>query len=124
MQGAWNQSQPYNYGQVQAGAQQYPAWQGQGHWGQQQQPSPQQPSPQPQNFASSGLPSAVTDPSGRGIWEPQRDPKTGKTYWTNHTLQRCRKYMRFLISTVSLNEVMALSNNKSLFVTPSWTHCC
>jgi hypothetical protein len=30
----------------------------------------------------------VTDPSGYGVWEPQKDLKTGKIYWTNHALQK------------------------------------
>jgi hypothetical protein len=31
--------------------------------------------------------SAVTDPSEYGMWEPTKDLKTDKVYWTNHTLQ-------------------------------------
>jgi hypothetical protein len=30
---------------------------------------------------------SVTDSSGYGVWEPQKDLKTGKIYWTNHALQ-------------------------------------
>ena len=30
----------------------------------------------------------VPDPSGHGVWEPQKDSKTGKAYWSNHMLQR------------------------------------
>ena len=31
---------------------------------------------------------SVTDPSGYGVWEPRKDLKTGKIYWTNHALQK------------------------------------
>jgi hypothetical protein len=34
------------------------------------------------------MPASVTDPSGYGVWEPQKDLKTGKIYWTNHALQK------------------------------------
>jgi hypothetical protein len=31
---------------------------------------------------------SVTDPSGCGVWVPQKDVQTGKIYWTNHALQK------------------------------------
>ena len=34
------------------------------------------------------MPASLTDPSGCGVWEPQKDLQTGKIYWTNHTLQK------------------------------------
>ncbi len=34
------------------------------------------------------MPASVADPSGGGVWEPQKDLQTGKIYWTNHTLQK------------------------------------
>lgn len=37
---------------------------------------------------SAGLPLAMKDPLGQGVWEPRKDAKTGKAYWTNHTLQK------------------------------------
>ena len=36
----------------------------------------------------SSLPAVMRDPQQQGVWEPQRDPKSGKLYWTNHTLQK------------------------------------
>jgi len=30
----------------------------------------------------------VPDPSGNGVWEPQKDSKTGRAYWSNHVLQK------------------------------------
>ena len=38
--------------------------------------------------AGGAMPASVTDPSGYGVWEPQKDLKTGKIYWTNHALQK------------------------------------
>jgi hypothetical protein len=34
------------------------------------------------------MPASVTDTSGCGVWEPQKDLQTGKIYWTNHVLQK------------------------------------
>ena len=31
---------------------------------------------------------AVKDAAGYGVWEPQKELKTGKIYWTNHDLQK------------------------------------
>ncbi len=31
---------------------------------------------------------SVADPSGCGVWEPQKDLRTGKIYWTTHALQK------------------------------------
>ena len=30
----------------------------------------------------------LRDPTGRGVWQPMKDPKTGRVYWTNHALQK------------------------------------
>jgi hypothetical protein len=34
------------------------------------------------------MPASMADPSGCGVWEPQKDLKTGKIYWTNHALEK------------------------------------
>ena len=30
----------------------------------------------------------LRDPTGHGVWQPMKDPKTGRVYWTNHALQK------------------------------------
>ena len=30
----------------------------------------------------------LRDPTGHGVWQPMKDPKTSRVYWTNHALQK------------------------------------
>ncbi len=51
-------------------------------------PNLQNPSGGIQVVSGDAMPVSMADPSGCGVWEPQKDLQTGKIYWTNHVLQK------------------------------------